>query len=98
MKVYISGKITDTTDYVERFAKAEEMLLGKGYEVVNPVTANEHLPEDTPWRVYMGESLKLLCDCDAIYLLKDWVCSRGASVELMTAQAMFMRVLTEETA
>ena len=32
LRVYISGKITGTTDFIERFAKAEEKL--KNIEVV----------------------------------------------------------------
>jgi hypothetical protein len=36
MKTYISGAITGTTDYMERFEKAEQLLKAQGREVVNP--------------------------------------------------------------
>ena len=36
MKIYISGAITGTDDYMKRFAKAEKELTEKGYSVVNP--------------------------------------------------------------
>ncbi len=31
MKVYISGPVTGTDDYVERFQKAEDELYGQGF-------------------------------------------------------------------
>ena len=36
MKIYISGKITGTTDYMDRFGNKQRELEQKGYEVVNP--------------------------------------------------------------
>lgn len=85
MKIYISGKITGTTDYMERFAKAEHELTTRGFEVVNPAKENAHLPEGTPWKTYMAESLRLLLYCDAIYMLEGWKESRGATLELQVA-------------
>ena len=43
-RVYISGAITGTTDYMERFASIESKLLSLGYEVVNPSTILSHIP------------------------------------------------------
>lgn len=40
MRVYISGPITGTEDYMERFAKAEEKLTAAGHQVYNPAHAN----------------------------------------------------------
>ena len=86
MKVYISGKITGTTDYMERFDEAERKLKVQGFEVVNPARENAKLPADkTSWRQYMGESLKMLMECDAIYPLPDWVESKGARIEIAVA-------------
>lgn len=45
MRIYISGPITGTTDYKERFAVAEEKLKANGYEVVNPAKLAAALPE-----------------------------------------------------
>ena len=36
MKIYISGAISGTKDYMERFARAEKELTEKGWSVVNP--------------------------------------------------------------
>lgn len=44
MKVYISGPITRTSDYMERFNEAQKYLESKGYSVVNPALVNSNLP------------------------------------------------------
>lgn len=36
MKLYISGPITGTDDYMERFAAAQKELEEEGWSVVNP--------------------------------------------------------------
>lgn len=82
MKIYISGAITGTDDYMERFAKAEKELTEQGYSVVNPAKVNAQLPEDTTHEEYMKISICLLDMCDSIYMLKDWNKSYGANCEL----------------
>lgn len=72
LKVYISGPITGTDDYMERFKKAEYDLRRKGYEVINPAAVNQNLPESTTWEQYMEMSLCMLKMCNAIYMLKGW--------------------------
>lgn len=88
MRVYISGKITGTSDYIDRFEDIERQLYEEGHEVVNPARENAHLPKGTPWETYMAESLKMLCECDAIYLMDGWRESRGAVLEAMVAAYM----------
>lgn len=95
MKVYVSGPITGTDDYVERFRVAELFLQGQGYEVVNPAKENACLPAGTSWERYMGESLRLLCECDAIYMLRNSMRSRGAMVEYGVATAMDKEIMME---
>lgn len=95
MKIYISGKITGTTDYMERFERAEHELTTRGFEVVNPAKENARLPEGTPWKIYMAESLRLLLYCDAIYLMDGWNDSRGAKIEFDTAIKCGLQILAE---
>ena len=38
--IYISGPITGTSDYMERFEKAEKELIENGYSVINPAEVN----------------------------------------------------------
>ena len=87
MKIYISGAITGTDDYMERFAKAEKELTENGYSVVNPAKVNAQLPEDTDYEDYMLMSLCMLDMCEAIYMLLGWSVSCGANRELGYAMA-----------
>lgn len=94
--VYISGKITGTDDFMERFATAAERLNSAGYVVCNPASLNATMPSSTSWEGYMGESLRMLSHCAAIYMLRGWEESRGARVELSVALQMGKRVMFED--
>ena len=96
LRVYISGKITGTTDFIERFAKAEEKLKSEGYAVLNPAHANSYMPEDTTWEEYMKVSMTLLQMADAIYMLNGWEDSKGAKQEYETAiNPLHLKVMYE---
>lgn len=69
MKIYISGAVTNTTDYAERFDRAENELIEKGFTVINPVKVNAELPDDTEYEDYMR-----MCYC----MLEGWEKSNGA--------------------
>ena len=101
MKVYISGKIgeevlSDATR--KKFARAEDMLRLKGYDVFNPTTSGlGKLAEDLAkkngtdfYREIMVLDLGELALCDAIYMLPDHKDSPGAAVELAYAKAVGM--------
>lgn len=81
VKVYISGAITGTTDYLDRFEKAEKELTEKGYVVINPAKVNAMMPVETTYEEYMKMSMTMLDMCDYIYMLKGWQQSRGANRE-----------------
>lgn len=93
MTVYISGAITGTTDYEERFKAAEQQL--RGHNVINPAAISALLPKDMPWSAYMEVMLPLLKYCDAIYLLKGWHQSSGARIELEYAIKLGLDVMEE---
>ena len=95
MKIYISGAITGTDDYMERFAKAEKELTEQGYSVVNPAKVNAQLPEDTSYEEYMNICFCMLDMCDNICMLKDWEKSCGANRELGYAIAKKKTVFYE---
>ena len=95
MKIYISGAITGTDNYMERFAKAEKELTEKGYSVVNPAKVNAQLPEDTTYEEYMKMCFCMLDMCDAIYMLKTWNKSCCANRELGYAMAKDMIIMYE---
>lgn len=96
MKVYISGAITGTYDYIERFAKAEKELTEQGYSVVNPAKVNAQLPEDTSYEEYMKMSFCMLDMCDSIYILQGWDKSCGANREYSYALANDMIIIFEK--
>lgn len=79
-KVYISGPITGI-DFGNRFAFscARSSLELCGYEVVDP--SEVQLDDEATWTDYMRADLKLLLDCDFIYMLEGWEKSRGARIE-----------------
>ena len=83
IKIYISGKITGTTDYIQIFERAEKAL--SNYIVINPAKVNEQLPIETTWKEYMQMSMTMLKMCDSIYMLKGWEDSKGARLEYNSA-------------
>lgn len=95
MKVYISGPISGLPyEEVEKaFNEAEVMLQEKGYEIVNPL--NNGLPRESTWREHMRADLKLLLDCDAIYLLKGYQNSKGAMIEYDLARILHFTVIDQ---
>lgn len=92
--VYISGKIGGIEDIApELFLKAENELKEKGYNVVNPMNIEHN--HDKSWLSYMRNDIKALVDCDAIYMLDNWIDSRGAKVELTIAYGLDLETLFE---
>lgn len=94
-KVYISGQITGTDDYMERFAKAEKELTEKGYSAINPAKVNAQLPEDTTYEEYMKMCFCMLDMCDSIYMMQGWKKSYGANREYGYALAKGMIIMYE---
>lgn len=95
MRVYISGPITGTEDFVLRFAVAEKQLQIQGYDVFNPAKCNLVMPSTATWEDYMKLCEAMLSCCDTIYMLKGWENSRGAVKEYHLAMAAGMVVLKE---
>ena len=92
-KIYISGKITDNPNYKADFEAAETALKIAGFQPVNP--AEEHLPDGATWADYMRHDIKLLCDCDAIYMLNGWRESAGAKIEHKLARDLGIEIIYE---
>jgi hypothetical protein len=92
-KVYISGRISGLSEkvYKNNFNSAELYLTGLGYDVVNPVSYPQN--PNWKWEDYMKFDIKLLMDCDYIYLLEGWESSDGASLEHFIATNVGIKVL-----
>lgn len=108
MKVYIAGKIGEVVLSAatrEKFARAEEFLRSKGYEVFNPTRSGlgataEVLAEEKGTNFYteiLLMDLDCLAKCDAICMLPDWTDSPGATVEFYFAKALGLTVLYKNT-
>jgi len=95
MKVYISGPITGTTDYMERFAVAERELTAAGHTVVNPARVNAGLPEETTHAEYMKMSLDMMDMCDTVFVLAGWQNSVGCNMEIAHAIEQKMTIAFE---
>lgn len=102
MKIYISGPISGLPIevYTKAFKEAEDTLLMEGWEVVNPVTLDHdheaaskiECPKER-WAFYMDKCISALLRCDAIYMLKGWEKSKGASVEMSIANAFDFKII-----
>lgn len=86
MKIYISIPISGH-DLAAQKAKAIEVaekIKALGHEPVNPFDTPEppeELSEKARYAYYMGEDIKRLLLCDAIFLCDNWRKSRGCRVE-----------------
>lgn len=94
-KIYISGKITGDSGYIEKFKAAEKEVRQqyKGCEIINPAVIMQTMPESTTHGEYMKISLCLLDMCDSIYMLPDWKESKGANMEYRRALDMGHEIL-----
>lgn len=99
-KIYISGKITGTDDYMQRFEQAEKELheLYPEASVINPAKVNAALPKDTTYEQYMEMSFTMLEMCDAIYFMKGWEESNGAVREAAKASELGIKSLYQSRA
>lgn len=95
MKIYISGPITGTKDYRNRFDAAERKLKAEGHTVVNPARVNANLPEGTTHKEYMMTAIAMLDMCDTIFMMDGWQQSKGCNMELSHAIAKKITVTFE---
>lgn len=63
----------------------------KGYEVITPFDACSE--PDKPYSYYMGESVKALLECDAVYFVFDWATSKGCMAEFEIARVYGKQIM-----
>lgn len=95
-KTYISGQITGIEAEAPLiFAEAEKKLKKLGFDTINPITIN-HDHHDKSWTNYMREDIKAMCDCSKIFMLSNWVQSKGAIVENTLAYYLDLQMMHEQ--
>ena len=89
--IYISGPMTGLPELnFPAFHSAARVLRKRGHAVVNPAELNT--APDTAWAECMRVDIKALLGCDGIVLLPGYGRSKGASLELLIAQALDMQI------
>ena len=96
MVIYLSGSITNTLDYKEKFADAEKKMqqLFPTAKIINP--AKVQLPENSTHADYMKVDFMFLDLADAICMLSGWECSKGACMEYGYAKAKNIAIMEME--
>lgn len=93
IRVYISGAISGLPydEAKELFRKAENYLNIQNFEPINPF--NNGLDSSEPWAAHMRVDIKMLLDCDCIYMLSNWKNSKGAILEHKIAANLGMGII-----
>ncbi|WP_085537225.1 DUF4406 domain-containing protein [Massilibacteroides vaginae] len=95
MKIYISGQITGLPyeEAEKAFNESETRLKKFGFEVVNPL--KKEIPNTASWTEHMRMDIKLLMDCDTIYMLRNFRQSNGAMIEYELAKKLGYTVIRQ---
>lgn len=97
-RMYISGPIAhlDLTERKRAFTLAESRInFYTDYIAVNPF--KNGVPEEEHWSIHMKADIKLLLECDAIFMLKGWEMSKGCKLELDIATTIGLPVYFENS-
>lgn len=101
MKIYVAGPMSGYPEHnFPAFQEATRILRGRGYEVISPaeldlneVSVDHEALAKVPWDWYLRRDIKLLVDCDGVFLLPGWSGSRGAMLERHIALALGMTII-----
>ena len=87
-RAYLCGPMTGYPDFNFPLFNAEAARLrALGFDVVNPAEIN---PDGGAWEQCMRRDIAQLVTCDVILTLPGYSASRGASIELLLANALDM--------
>lgn len=103
---YISGPISGLENgNFQNFQNAQKKLEKEGYIVENPHQIGKDLYEKWSkiinktkdqeiemWQEFMKEDIKHLCICNFVFLLDNWESSKGATLELLIAQKLGIKI------
>lgn len=84
--LYVAGPMSGLPELnYPAFNEAAEQLRAAGFEVLNPVDVVVPRGATPTWQWFMRRTLKMMLDADAIATLPGWRDSKGASIEVDTA-------------
>jgi len=91
-KCYISGNITGLNINIARnnFFYASKKVEEKGLQPVNPMSDLSY-----SWEHFMIRDIKLLFDCDYVFMQKDFFFSNGALIELFISIILKKKIIYE---
>ena len=87
MRVYISGPISGTTDFKERFRVAAERLTKLGIDFVNPAELYKSMP-GAAHADYIKVCKSMLGTCDVVMVLPGFNDSEGCMQEYELAKRL----------
>lgn len=98
MKVMISMPMSNKTDkqIKNRMDELTKKFEAMHIEVIDTYIEDEpgcNFDEYTPALFYLGESIKMLGQVDAVYFDKCWQASRGCCIERRVAEAYGVKIL-----
>ena len=76
------------------FKRNADRLRMAGFRVSSPAELN--IPLDTPWQDCMCHAIKLMMDCEIIFMLNGWSSSKGANIEFELAKQLGFGVIYED--
>lgn len=93
-KIYLCGAISGLNPVRCRalFQIAQNKIATNWRVVMNPF--DNGLGDDASWEDHMRADIKMLMECDAMYVVNDVTSSKGAKIELNLARALGIIVMS----
>lgn len=95
-KVYISLPISGQDLETVRMKAdiAKKRMIVRGRDAVTPFDVCPYAGKSYAW--YMGQDLEALLECDAIYMCRGWLHSKGCRLELAAAIIYGKKIIFEK--
>lgn len=92
-KLYLAGPMTGLPDFnYSAFHEAASRLRACGYEVESPAEPGQ--VDGWAWSDYVRRGLVQMLGCDAVAVLPGWHLSKGAFIEVTTADRVGLSVMS----